>query len=113
MAVGCIVDDAAGVLKGDALCLVGWDGGTNKPKVARATRAALLTSKTVYGIAEDDAADTDPIQVLVAGDAARDTVTSLGAGTSRIIATDLTAAAAGDQCRLIRVASPNGSEYVV
>jgi len=113
MAVGCIVNDATGVLKGDALCVVGWDGGTDKPKVARATRAVLLTSKTVYGVAEDDAANNDPIQVLVAGDAARNAITSLGAGTSYVVATDVNAGTAADQCRLVRVERPDGSEYVV
>jgi len=35
-----------------------------------------------------------------------------GAGTSHIIATDITQAAAADQCRMIRVERPNGSEHV-
>ena len=114
MPTDCIVDDAAGVLKGDALCLVGWDAGATKPKVARATRTTLGASRTVYGIAPANAGDTDPLpQVLVAGDVAPEDVTSLGAGTSRIIATDVNAATAADQCRLIRVERPDGSEYVV
>ncbi|MCA9589738.1 MAG: hypothetical protein KC657_30755, partial [Myxococcales bacterium] len=71
--------------------------------VARATTANLATSKTVFGVARDDAEDTDPVDVNVAGEVSENAITSLGAGTSRIIATDLTAAAAADQCRLIRV----------
>ena len=112
----CIVDDGVGVLEGDALCVVGWNSGVGKPKVARATRAGLATSKTVYGIAASAAADNDPITVFVAGDVAAESVTGLtagGGGTSFLVATDVNAATAADQCRLIRVERPDGSEYVV
>jgi hypothetical protein len=110
MPTDCIVDDAAGVLKGDALCLVGWDAGATKPKVARATRTTLGASSTVYGIAPANAGDTDPLpQVLVAGDVAPEDVTSLGAGTSRIIATDVNAATAADQCRSFASSAPTAA----
>jgi len=118
MATDCTVDDAAGVSEGDALCVIGWDTVVSpaRPKVARATRSKLLTSKTVYGIAFANAANTDPVRVLVAGDVAAESVTGLtagGGGTSFLVATDVNAATAADQCRLIRVERPDGSEYVV
>ena len=113
MTTTCTVDDGAGVLEGDALCLVGWDGGHSRPKVGRATRTTLATSKTVFGVAFEDKGDGLAIEVYVAGEAAPEAKTSLGAGDSRIIATDINQAAAADQCRLVRVDRPDGSEHVV
>jgi hypothetical protein len=105
-------------LEGDALCVIGWNAGASppRPKVARATRTKLLTSKTVYGVATADAAYLDDVTVLVAGEVAPEGITGLtsgGAGTSFLIATDVNATSAIDQCRLIRVERPDGSEYVV
>lgn len=104
---------AGSIAIGDAVCVVGFDGGASRPIVARATRANLATSKTVFGVSREDADDTDPVDVNVAGDVSENAITSLGAGDSRIIATDINQAAAADQCRLIRVDRPNGSENVV
>ena len=101
------------IAKGDAVCVTGWDAGPPaRPVVARASRTNLGTSKTVYGVAED-AAGGGTVEVLVAGEVAPDDVTSLGAGDSRIIATDINAATAANQCKLIRVDRPNGSEHIV
>jgi len=85
--------------------------------VGRATRARLATSKSVFGVAKADAADTDPLEVLVAGEVVDTSIATglaagAGAGTSHIIATDITQATAADQCRMIRVLRPNGSEHV-
>jgi hypothetical protein len=88
----------------------------NRPKVGRATRANLASSKTVFGLAFETKGNGQEIQVYVAGEAAPNSKTSLGAGgagTSFVVATDVNAATAADQCRLIRVERPDGSEYVV
>jgi hypothetical protein len=56
------------------------------------------------------------IQILVAGEVAEESITRLGAGgadTSKIIATDINQGATADQCRLIRIDRPDGSEFVV
>jgi len=103
------------IVAGDAVCVVGWDAGSNRPEVARATRANLATSKTVLGVTESVNGGAGTASVLVAGEVAKEAVTSLGAGDSRIIATDITQDDADPhlQCRLIRVDRPDGSEYVV
>jgi hypothetical protein len=115
---------AVGVVsEGDAVCLLGFDG---QPKVGRANLANLAMSKTVYGVARADAADeaTD-LLVDVAGDVTESTIhTSLAAGaaagSSRIVATNTSYRDAltpsnetAQQCRLVRVDQPDGSEYVV
>lgn len=115
MPTGC---EASGtIVKGDAVCVTGWNAG--RAVVKRATRANLVQSKTVYGVAQDD---TDPltgiVQVLVAGEVADDSITNLTASagwtaTSRIVATDINQAAAADQCKLAVVDRPDGSEHVV
>ena len=92
----CTVDDALDVSEGDALCLVGWDAGNSRPKVARASRAKLATSKTVFGVAVADATDTNPVVVRVGGEVVDTSIATglpagAGAGTSRIVATDITA----------------------
>jgi hypothetical protein len=123
MATSCTVDDALNISAGDAVCVVGWDGVHTRPKVAKASRGKLATSKTVYGVATEDADDATLVHVLVAGEVAIATLTGLdagaGAGTSRIVATDINATdadpdvAATLQCRLIRVDRPDGSEHIV
>ncbi len=114
----CTVLDAGGISEGDAVCLVDFDAGNSRPKVARATAANLLTSKTVLGVAREAKADTEAISINVAGEVTEadiDTGLLAGAavGTSRIIATDINAADAATQSRLLRVLRPDGSECVV
>jgi hypothetical protein len=106
------------ILEGDAVCVIGWDNGPpSVPLVARATRTNLATSKTVHGVAEaPDGAGY--VEVHVAGAAVPSTLDTglaagAGAGTSHVIATDYHQAAAADQCRLLRVERPDGSEHVV
>ncbi len=99
--------------QGDALCVVGFDGGNSQPEVARASAANLATSKTVFGVARAAPDGFGFLQVNVAGEVSEDAITSLGAGTSRIVATDINQAAAADQCKLIRIDRPDGSEHVV
>jgi hypothetical protein len=104
------------IVAGDAVCVVGWDTGANRAEVARATRLNLATSKTVFGETEAVNGGAGTASVLVAGEVAKQAVTSLGAGgagTSYVVATDVNAGTAADQCRLIRVERPDGSEYVV
>jgi hypothetical protein len=109
MALDCTVNDVAGVSKGDAVCLVGWDAGpAPRPQVARATASALLTSRTILGVAQDDAPDGSQVVVLVAGDAAPNSVTMLGAGASRIIVTDVFNTDATLQCKLKRIDDDDG-----
>jgi len=113
MSTVCTVDDVLGIDDGDAVCLVGWDAGNARPKVGRATRARLQTSKTVYGIAPTGAVHTGTISIRVGGEVVAEAVTGIGSGDSLLVATDVNAATAADQCRLIRVERPDGSEYVV
>ena len=126
MSTSCTVDDLGNIEAGDAVCLVGWDTTPNphRPKVGRATRATLATSKTVFGVARAPANHGSGVDVFVAGEVvSTETDTGLpaggGAGTSRIIVTDITqsdpdpAVAAALQCRLIRIDRPDGSEFVV
>ena len=118
MAKNCTISNEETIVRGDAVCVTDFDIAKNRPTVKRATRANLATSKTVFGIAEDEpvAEDNPPVlrvSVLVAGEVANNTVTSLNAGDSRIIATDINNATAANQCRLIRIERPDGSEYVV
>lgn len=103
MPTSCTVDDAFGVVKGDALCLVGWDVGGNRPKVARATRTRLESSRAVFGIASGDADDADPVTVLVAGDVADDDKTALGGGNSRLVVTDAFNGTSALTCKLRRL----------
>jgi hypothetical protein len=78
------------------VCLVGWDAGNSRPKVARASRAKLATSKTVFGVAIANATDTNPVVVRVGGEVVDTSIATglpagSGAGTSRIVATDIKA----------------------
>jgi len=112
MAKKCTVPGGETIAKGDTVCVIGFDTAKNRPTVKRATRDNLATSKTIFGVAKDDAAGGS-VFVLVAGEVAENAVTSLGAGNSRIIATDINNATAANQCRLIRIDRPDGSEFVV
>jgi hypothetical protein len=114
----CTVPSGETIAIGDAVCVIGFDTANNRPTVKRATRDNLAASKTVFGVAEDNAVFEDvaaggSVFVLVAGEVAENAITSLGAGDSRIIATDVNNATAAKQCRLIRIDHPDGSEYVV
>jgi len=101
------------IVQGDAVCMTDYDSGNTRPTVRRATATNLAGSKTVFGVAKTPTNSTT-VDVFVAGEAAPNSITSLGnVGGSRIIATDITQAAAADQCRLIRVDRPDGSEHVV
>lgn len=113
MPTTCTVSDPNNIATGDAVCVVGYDNGNSRPKVAQATAANSATSKTVFGVCVAGASDTFPVSILVAGEVAKESITSLGAGDSRVIATDINQAAAADQCRLVRVDRPDGSEHVV
>jgi hypothetical protein len=111
MSKQCTVPRGEAIVKGDAVCVMGFDPANNRPTVKKATRDNLATSNTVFGVAEDDAAGGSVV-VLVAGEVAENAITSLGAGKSNIVATDIHNATAANQCRLIRVVRPDGSEYV-
>lgn len=104
--------DQETIAKGDTVCVIGFDTAKNRPTVKRATRDNLATSKTIFGVAKDDAAEGS-VFVLVAGEVAENVVTSLGAGNSWIIATDINNATIANQCRLIRIDRPDGSEFIV
>ena len=112
----CTVSDPNDIKAGDAVCVVGHDE-INFPSrpilVARATRSNLLTSKTAFGICAADADDGDPVSIVASGEVAKESITGLGVGDSFLVATDVNAATAADQCRLVRVERPDGSEYVV
>jgi hypothetical protein len=108
----CTVPEGETIAQGDAVCAIGFDIAENRPTVKRATRDNLATSKTVFGVAKDDA-DGASVLVLVAGEVVENALTRLGSGNSRIIATDINQGATADQCRLIRADRPEGSEFVV
>ena len=112
MSKQCTVPSGETIAQGDAVCVIGFDTTNSRPIVKRATRDNLAASKTVFGVAEDDAT-TGIVLVLVAGDVAENAVTGLGPGKSRIIATDINNATAAGQCRLVRIDRPDGSEFVV
>ncbi|MEZ4674860.1 MAG: glycosyl hydrolase family 28-related protein [Caldilineaceae bacterium] len=100
------------------MCVTDFDTINNRPTIKRATRNNLATSKTVFGIAENNAVFEDDVVggsvfVLVAGEVMENAITSLGAGKSNIIATDIHNAPEANQCRLKRIERPDGSEYVV
>jgi hypothetical protein len=107
MAKKCTVPGGETIAKGDAVCVTGFDTANNRPTVKRATRNNLANSKTVFGVAEDDATG-DSVSVLVAGEVAENTLTNLGAGGSRIVVTDISNPDPDPkyQCRLKRIDSP-------
>jgi hypothetical protein len=115
----CTVPNGETIVRGDAVCVTGFDTAKKRPIVKRATRANLTTSQTVFGVAEDNAvfengAAGGSARVLVAGEVAENAITKLGnVGSSRIVATNSTEALDQGQCRLIRIDRPDGSEYVV
>jgi hypothetical protein len=108
---------------GDAVSVTSWDGVNNRPNAARSTAANLATSKTVYGIAKaiPGGGGAGTVDVSVAGEAfdaslfpaGSPMLIGTGAGSSHVVATDITQGAAANQCKLIRVHRPNGSEHVV
>src|SRR5689334_4425331 len=104
MPTTCTVPIGETILEGDAVCVTSYVNTNNQPIVKRASAANLATSKTVFGVAEADANGVlHTVSVRVAGEVVKESITSLGAGDSRIIATDITAGTAANQCRLIRV----------
>ena len=107
--VECTVPEDERIAKGDGVCLISFE---NRPTVRRATRDSLATSKTIFGVAKADA-NRGSVTVVVAGDVAENDVIGLGAGNSRIIATDINNATPADQCKLIRIDRPDGAEFVV
>src|SRR5262245_19510928 len=118
MPAACTVHDEAGVKKGDCLSLIGWDTAVNpaRPSVARSIRAALASSKSVYGVASNDAADGAVVNVLVDGDVASEDITNLKPGPSRVVITDYEQVSLDDQCRLKRIDAskrPIHAEFVV
>ena len=50
MTTQCTDDDGGAIIAGQAVCLSGWDGVRNQPKVKRASRVNLVALKTVYGV---------------------------------------------------------------
>jgi hypothetical protein len=118
MATNCTASGT--IAEGDAVCVVGFDSGNSRPTVARASRANLATSKTVFGVAREGKLNTQAILINVSGELTEAGIATglgagAGAGTSRIIATDITQDDANPhlQCRLLRVDRPDGSEHVV
>ncbi len=118
----CTVSVNETISRGDAVCVIGFDTVNNRPCVKRATRNNLLNSKTVFGISKDDIftdnvgadGEEQSVFVLVAGEVAENTITKLNIeGSSQIVATDITKDKDEEQCRLIRIDRPNGSEFVV
>jgi hypothetical protein len=109
----CTVPGGETIVKGDAVCVTDFDAPRNRPTVKRATRNNLATSKTVFGVAKD-AATGGSVVVLVAGEVAENAITNLGSvGGSGIVATKFNEDLDQDQCRLMRVDRPDGSEFVV
>lgn len=108
---------------GDAVCVTSWDGVNNRPNAARATAPNLATSKTVYGVAQviPGSGGAGSVDVLVGGEAfdgalfpgGSPMLSGTGAGSSHVVATDITQGSAANQCKLIRVERPNGSEHVI
>jgi hypothetical protein len=109
MSTPCTVSDVNNIAEGNAVCVVAYDADHSRPKVGRATAANLATSKTVFGVAVADAANGTLIQILVAGEVAKESITSLGAGDSRIIVTDYANATAANQCKLKRIDDTDGN----
>jgi hypothetical protein len=117
MTVQC-TDEDGNISTGDAVCLSGWDTTTtpHQPKVKRATATNLAASKSVMGIAKSISGSN--VQVLVAGEVADNGLTNLTSsagwtGDSWVIATDINNGTVANQCKLIIVQRPNGSEHVV
>src|SRR5262252_7252785 len=88
MSKQCTVPNGETIAEGDAVCVIGFDTANNRPTVKMATRDNLATSRTVFGVAEENAAGGS-VFVLVAGEVAENAITSLGAGRSNIVATDI------------------------
>ena len=104
------------IAAGDAVCVTGFDTGAvlSRPIVARATAANLAISKTVFGVARGAPNPSGGvISVNVSGEVAENAITSLGPGTSRVIATDIYKPLEQHQCKLKRIERPDGSEHVV
>ncbi len=92
------------IFKGDAVCVIGFDDANKRPSVTQANSENLTISKTVFGVAQDDAADGS-VPVLVAGEVAMGKITGLGDGASRIVVTDIANPEAAKRCRLKRIAT--------
>src|SRR6476661_4399920 len=94
------------ILKGDAVCLIGYGGG--QPTVERATPANLAKYKTVLGVAEANKDGFGNVSVRVAGEVADQSITGLrtaaagGPPTGTLVVTDIYVAggADADTCRL-------------
>ncbi len=75
----------------------------------------------MFGIAESFSGGGTVVHVRTAGEAfdaslfpgGSPMLSGTGAGSSHIVATDITQGSAANQCKLIRVQRPNGSEHVV
>ena len=93
------------ISKGDAVCVTSFDATKERPLVKMATRSELSSSKTVFGVAEEDATG-DSVSVLVAGEVAENKITNLGVGISQIVVTDIANSEPTYQCRLKRIALP-------
>src|SRR5215211_6391339 len=106
MPLRCKCQSGAAIRKGDAVSVVSFEA-PNTPIVVSATAANLANSRTVLGVAENAIAANDAqrqVSVLVTGDVASATLTGLGAGASKIIATDITNPDIKEQARLKRMA---------
>jgi hypothetical protein len=110
----CTAPGGETIAKGDAVCVTSFDTANSRPIAKRATRENLARSKTVFGVAKDDATGGS-VFVLVAGDVAENTVTNLGSGGSRIVVTNTDIQNLDlenpdipeeQQCRLKRIDSP-------
>ena len=93
------------ISKGDAVCVTSFDTTKERPLVKKAIRKELSSSKTVFGIAENDATGGS-VSVLVTGEVAENKITNLGVGISQIVVTDIANPEPTYQCRLKRIALP-------
>lgn len=94
------------IAAGDAVCVVGFDDGTYPTRpvlVARATAGNLASARSVYGISREAKTNTQAVLIDVPGDVTENAITSLGAGESRLIVTNLLNASSTNQCKLKRI----------
>jgi hypothetical protein len=110
MPTPCIAEEA--IAKGDAVCVTGFNDAKKLPIVKRATHNNLKASRTVFGVAENNSASEVPapgvVSVLVAGEVAKNDITGLEAGSSRLVVTDINNSDPKLQCKLKRIDDTNG-----
>lgn len=113
-----VVPGGDNIESGDAVVLIDYDVGTYPTRpylVARADATRLDESRTVLGVSVETSTKsaTAAISIATAGEAVPATITGLGGGASRVIATKFYDGNPVNQPKLARLSRIDGSEHIV